>query len=169
MRVASGLAVSSNSAMARMPDSAASRIASAPDIPLPRSLDSAASAMASAPDSTLSCSLDSRGRRDDRRERSMTHRSRASERRSTRRGVVDALARPSSVMAASEIAITEAHDERRPFFTPRALALYLAVSERTLRELLRTGEIPSYKIAGTRRIDPADVDAWLARRRHEAA
>ena len=67
-------------------------------------------------------------------------------------------------MAATDIAIEE-RDARQAFFTPRTLATYLAVSERTLRELLRTGEIPSYKIAGARRIDPADVDAWLAQRR----
>ncbi len=168
MRVASGLAVTPDSAMAHMPDSAASWIASALDSPLPCSPDSAATAMASSPDGGLLGSLDSRAGNDD-HQRSMRHRSRVSRRRSIRRGVVDALARPSSVMAASEIAITEAPDPRRPFFTPRGLALYLAVSERTLRELLRTGEIPSYKIAGARRIDPADVDAWLARRRHEAA
>jgi excisionase family DNA binding protein len=41
------------------------------------------------------------------------------------------------------------------------------VSERTVRELLRTGELPSYKVAGARRIDPDDVDAWLAGRRRE--
>lgn len=49
----------------------------------------------------------------------------------------------------------------RQFFTPRALADYLALSERTVRDLLARGEIPSYKIAGSRRIDPADVETWL--------
>jgi excisionase family DNA binding protein len=58
-------------------------------------------------------------------------------------------------------------DERRPFFTSRQLADYLALSERTVRELLRTGAIPSYKVSGARRIDPADVDAWLAACREE--
>jgi excisionase family DNA binding protein len=47
------------------------------------------------------------------------------------------------------------------------LADYLALSERTVRELLRTGAIPSYKVSGARRIDPADVDAWLAACREE--
>ena len=59
------------------------------------------------------------------------------------------------------------HDERRPFFTSRQLADYLALSERTVRELLRTGAIPSYKVSGARRIDPADVDIWLAGCREE--
>ncbi|MET0811268.1 MAG: helix-turn-helix domain-containing protein [Thermoleophilaceae bacterium] len=57
--------------------------------------------------------------------------------------------------------------DRRPFFTPRGLANYLALSERTVRELLRTGEIPSYKVSGSRRIDPVDVDSWLAECREE--
>jgi excisionase family DNA binding protein len=53
----------------------------------------------------------------------------------------------------------------RPFFTPKTLAAYLAVSERTARQLLADGRIPSYRIAGARRIDPADVDAYLAANR----
>lgn len=57
--------------------------------------------------------------------------------------------------------------ERRPFFTPRQLADYLSLSERTVRELLRVGAIPSYKVSGARRIDPVDVDAWLAACRQE--
>jgi excisionase family DNA binding protein len=56
---------------------------------------------------------------------------------------------------------------RRALLTPRGLAEYLSLSERTVRELLRTGELPSYKVAGARRIDPDDVDAWLADRRRE--
>ena len=56
---------------------------------------------------------------------------------------------------------------RQAFFTSRSLAAYLSLSERTVRELLRIGAIPSYKVAGARRIDPADVDAWLAACREE--
>jgi excisionase family DNA binding protein len=55
--------------------------------------------------------------------------------------------------------------ELRPFYSTRTLALRLALSERTVREMIRRGEIPSYKVAGARRIDPADVDCWLAARR----
>lgn len=54
---------------------------------------------------------------------------------------------------------------RRNFFTPRSLAEYLSLSDRTVRELLRVGQIPSYKVAGSRRIHPDDVDSWLAARR----
>lgn len=57
--------------------------------------------------------------------------------------------------------------ERRAFFTPMTLAQYLAVSERTVRSMLAAGKIASYKVEGARRIDPADVDHYLANRREE--
>ncbi len=62
--------------------------------------------------------------------------------------------------------------ERKPasaFFTERSLAAYLAVSDRTIRNWIRRGELPSYKLGAARRIDPADVDRFLARHRDEAA
>jgi excisionase family DNA binding protein len=55
------------------------------------------------------------------------------------------------------------------FFTERSLAAYLAVSDRTIRNWIRRGELPSYKLGAARRIDPADVDAFLSQRREEAA
>jgi excisionase family DNA binding protein len=54
--------------------------------------------------------------------------------------------------------------ERRPFFTPKTLAAYLALSERTVREMLRRGALPSYRVGGARPIDPSDVDSYLAGR-----
>jgi excisionase family DNA binding protein len=51
------------------------------------------------------------------------------------------------------------------FFTERTLAAYLAVSDRTIRNWIRRGQLPSYKLGAARRIDPADVDAFLAQRR----
>ena len=55
------------------------------------------------------------------------------------------------------------------FFTERSLAAYLAVSDRTIRNWIRRGELPSYKLGAARRIDPADVEAFLAQRRDEVA
>jgi excisionase family DNA binding protein len=55
------------------------------------------------------------------------------------------------------------------FFTERTLAIYLAVSDRTIRNWIRRGELPSYKLGASRRIDPADVNAFLAQRRDEPA
>jgi excisionase family DNA binding protein len=55
------------------------------------------------------------------------------------------------------------------FFTERSLAAYLSVSDRTIRNWIRRGELPSYKLGAARRIDPADVDRFLAERKDEAA
>lgn len=58
-------------------------------------------------------------------------------------------------------------DEReRPFYTVASLAKKLAISERTIRDMLNRDEMPWYRIGPQRRIDPADVDRWLAERRH---
>jgi excisionase family DNA binding protein len=57
----------------------------------------------------------------------------------------------------------------RPFYSPRSLAARLGVTDRTLRTLTANGTIPSYKIEGSRRYAPADVDAYLARCREERA
>jgi excisionase family DNA binding protein len=59
--------------------------------------------------------------------------------------------------------------ERRVFFTPKTLAQYLAISERTVRSMLASRRIPSYRVEGVRRIDPRDVDRYLANRREERA
>jgi excisionase family DNA binding protein len=55
------------------------------------------------------------------------------------------------------------------FFSERTLAAYLAVSDRTIRNWIRRGELPSYKLGASRRIDPAGVDDFLARHREEAS
>jgi excisionase family DNA binding protein len=59
--------------------------------------------------------------------------------------------------------------ERQAFFTPKTLAEYLSLSERTVREMLARRVIASYRVEGARRIDPADVDHYLAARRDRRA
>lgn len=49
------------------------------------------------------------------------------------------------------------------------MAEFLSVSDRTVRNWIRRGELPSYKLGAARRIDPADVATFLARNRDEAA
>ncbi len=44
--------------------------------------------------------------------------------------------------------------ERKGFFTPKTLAAYLALSERTVRQLLADSAIPSYRIAGSSALIP---------------
>jgi len=55
------------------------------------------------------------------------------------------------------------------FYTERTLADFLAVSDRTVRNWIRRGELPSYKLGAARRIDPADVEVFLAQNRDEAS
>jgi len=55
------------------------------------------------------------------------------------------------------------------FFTERTLAAHLAVSDRTIRNWIHRGELPSYKLGASRRIDPADVEDFLTRHRDEVA
>jgi excisionase family DNA binding protein len=62
----------------------------------------------------------------------------------------------------------------------RCVANRLGLSTKAIRGLIARGELPAYKVAGRIRIDPADVDGYLAtariradvrlrRHRHEAA
>ena len=69
---------------------------------------------------------------------------------------------------AQEVAALRAAIEqpRVPFYTVATLADRLAISERTVRDMLNRDEIPWYRIGPQRRIDPADADRWLADRRH---
>jgi excisionase family DNA binding protein len=55
------------------------------------------------------------------------------------------------------------------FFTERSLATYLSVSDRTIRNWIMRGDLPSYKLGASRRIDPGDVEDFLARHRDETA
>jgi excisionase family DNA binding protein len=66
-------------------------------------------------------------------------------------------------------AVQIVEQQLRPFFTPKGLAQYLSISERTLREMLSKQRIPSYKVEGQRRTDPADVEKYLARNSSRAA
>lgn len=66
-------------------------------------------------------------------------------------------------------AIRVKRETRRPFFTPKTLAEYLAVSERTVRQMLADGRVPSYRVEGVRRISAEDVDKYLARNRTSRA
>ncbi len=70
---------------------------------------------------------------------------------------------------ADAVAARPLHVDARPFYSPRSLAQRLGVTDRTLRTLTANGTIPSYKIEGSRRYAPADVDAYLARCRDERA
>jgi excisionase family DNA binding protein len=57
--------------------------------------------------------------------------------------------------------------DTRPFYTQPALAKLFGVTERTVRSLTANGALPSYKIEGSRRYKPSDVDAYLESCREE--
>jgi excisionase family DNA binding protein len=66
-------------------------------------------------------------------------------------------------------ALRVVEEERRPFFTPKTLARYLSVSERTVRQMVADRRIESVKVEGVRRIPADDVDSYVARHRVERA
>lgn len=70
-------------------------------------------------------------------------------------------------MRANAIAVAD-REERRPFFTPKTLAAYLSISDRTARQLIADRVLPSVKIAGVRRIPAEAVDRYIAEHTDEA-
>jgi excisionase family DNA binding protein len=64
-----------------------------------------------------------------------------------------------------EIHVVERKEQ--PFYTVETLARRLAVTPRTVKNMIRDGEIASYRFRGCRRIDKADVDSFLANHRDE--
>jgi excisionase family DNA binding protein len=76
---------------------------------------------------------------------------------------------PMQRAAVLDIGGMERKSSKRAFYTERSLAEFLAVSDRTVRNWIRRGELPSYKLGASRRFSPADVEAFLARHRDEAS
>ena len=52
-----------------------------------------------------------------------------------------------------------------PTSSPSAPSPPTSVCDRTVRNWIRRGDLPSYKLGAARRIDPADVENFLARHR----
>jgi excisionase family DNA binding protein len=78
-------------------------------------------------------------------------------------------AQPMQTAIALDIGGMQRKPSKASFFTERTLADFLTVSDRTIRNWIRRGELPSYKLGAARRIDPADVEVFLARHRDEAS
>jgi excisionase family DNA binding protein len=77
--------------------------------------------------------------------------------------------KPMQPPLALDIGGLERKASKPSFFTERTLADFLAVSDRTVRNWIKSGKLPSYKFGAARRIDPTDVEDFLARHRDEAA
>jgi excisionase family DNA binding protein len=75
---------------------------------------------------------------------------------------LDELAERLAPKLAERLAGTEGSGrDGRPLLTPKTLAERLAISERMAGKLISSGEIPSFKVGGSRKIDPADVDSYI--------
>jgi excisionase family DNA binding protein len=55
------------------------------------------------------------------------------------------------------------------FFTIAQVAERLQVSEKTVRRMLVSGELPGYKFGGQYRIKPAELEAWIAEQAIDSA
>ena len=62
----------------------------------------------------------------------------------------------------------EARAEQKEWFTTDELVRWLELGRTKTYEMLRSGEIPSYKIGRIRRIRRQDVEAWLERNKFQA-
>lgn len=65
----------------------------------------------------------------------------------------------------AEVRVLERQREEESFYTTSSLAKLLAVDEKTVKNMIREGEIPVYRVRTSVRIAPADVDSYLARNR----
>lgn len=62
----------------------------------------------------------------------------------------------------------KSEQDKRGYGRVRAIAEYVGMSQSTIRGLLKSGELPFYRLpSGTPLIAYADVDSWLARFRVE--
>ncbi len=62
--------------------------------------------------------------------------------------------------------IVETKAEQKEWFTTDELVRWLGLGRTKTYEMLRSGEIPSYKIGRSWRIRRSDVEAWLERNRY---
>jgi excisionase family DNA binding protein len=65
----------------------------------------------------------------------------------------------------SVVAALRAERDERPLLSPKELATRLGISDRTARSMIESGRMPSLKIGGLTKVEPAEVDAYLARQK----
>ncbi len=53
------------------------------------------------------------------------------------------------------------------YLTPEEVAQKLKLHPSTIMRLLRTGQIPGYKVVGSWRINPTELDAWMEQRKNK--
>ncbi len=55
----------------------------------------------------------------------------------------------------------------QPAMTVRQVATYLNVNQKTVYRLAQRHELPGFKVAGTWRFLPSDLESWVQRRKLE--
>ncbi len=60
----------------------------------------------------------------------------------------------------------ETKTQQKEWFSTDELVRWLGLGRTKTYEMLRTGEIPSYKIGRVRRIRRSEVEVWLERNRY---
>jgi excisionase family DNA binding protein len=63
------------------------------------------------------------------------------------------------------VARLRAERDERPLLSPKELAARLGISDRTVRSMIESGRMPSLKIGGLTKVEPAEVDAYLDRQK----
>jgi excisionase family DNA binding protein len=63
------------------------------------------------------------------------------------------------------VARLRAERDDRPLLSAKTLAVRLDISERTARQMIADKVLPSVKTGGLTKVEPAAVDAYLARQR----
>jgi len=76
--------------------------------------------------------------------------------------------RPGEVGDIPPVLREETEAEIKDWYSPDELWRWLGLGRTKTYELLRSGEIPSYKIGRVRRIRRQDIEAWLARNRYHS-
>lgn len=63
--------------------------------------------------------------------------------------------------------ISPAEDNAAPMLRPREVARVLSVGKSTVYDLMRSGALPSYRIGGSLRVRPEDLERFIASNRAE--
>ena len=53
------------------------------------------------------------------------------------------------------------------YLTPEEVAQKLKLHPTTIKRLLRTGQLPGYKVVGSWRINPTELEAWMKQQKNK--
>jgi excisionase family DNA binding protein len=84
-----------------------------------------------------------------------------------KRDMEAAFARALDELAAlrADVAQLRTAPDRSPLYSAKDVAVRLGISERTARQMIADGVLPSVKTGGLTKVEPAEVDAYLDRQK----